>query len=275
MAVLDAESAIIRYNDSEMKTVKYLIGENKIPFYGYIHENMEDVGGLYSKRPAVIVCPGGGYIRLSIREEDPAVFPLFSHGYNVFVLKYSVGDEILHSFPEEEAALAISTLKRGAEKLDIEADHIAILGFSAGGHVAASIACHWKKYGEEARPDAAVLCYPVITMGEHGHQGSTDTLTHGDERLKSYYSLETQTDEDTAPCFIWHTFPDQAVDVWNSLSFASALHRSGVETELHIYSEGPHGASLGYRETGEEVKAVQSWMDLLFGWLDRRWGFLK
>ena len=275
MAVLDAESAIIRYNDSEMKTVKYLIGENKIPFYGYIHENMEDVGGLYSKRPAVIVCPGGGYTRLSIREEDPAVFPLFSHGYNVFVLKYSVGDEILHSFPEEEAALAISTLKRDAEKLDIEADHIAILGFSAGGHVAASVACHWKKFGASSKPDAAVLCYPVITMGEYGHQGSTDSLTGGDKALIDYYSLETQTDKDTSPCFIWHTFPDQSVPVMNALSFATALHKSGVETELHIYSRGIHGLSLGYRETGKEEKGVQSWMELSLSWLDRLWNFSR
>ena len=258
-----------------MRRVDYHIGNNNAEFYGYIHEDISKEGGEYKLRPAVIVCPGGGYIRLSIREEDPVVFPLFAHGYNVFVLKYSVGDAIRTSWPEEEAAEAVSILRRDASSLDIDQSAIAIMGFSAGGHVAASIACHWKKYGTESRPDAAVLCYPVITMGEYGHKMSTESLTGGNEELVRYYSLETQTDCDTSPCFIWHTFPDQSVDVQNSLSFASALHRSGVETELHIYSAGIHGLSLGYRETGKEEKAVQSWMDLAISWLDRRWDFSR
>lgn len=258
-----------------MKTVRYLIGKNNAELYGYVHENMEAEGGCYRRRPAVIVCPGGGYIRLSIREEDPVVFPLFSHGYNVFVLKYSVGEAIRRSFPEEEAALAIARIREDAETLETDPDAIAIMGFSAGGHVAGSIACHWKKYGKLSRPDAAVLCYPVITMGEHGHQMSTDSLTAGDAELRHYYSLETQTDGDTSPCFIWHTFPDASVDVWNSIAFAAALHQSGVETELHVYSRGIHGLSLGYRETGKEEKGVQSWMDLAVFWLDRLWGFSR
>ncbi len=256
-----------------MRKVHYLIGENKSEFYGYIHEDMESVGGCYRLRPAVIVCPGGGYWRLSIREEDPVVFPLFASGYNVFVLKYSLAEAIGRAWPEEEAALAISTLRRDAEALDIDPERIAIMGFSAGGHVAASIACHWKRYGAASRPDAAVLCYPVITMGEHGHKDCTAWLTKGESQLISYYSLETQVDHDTAPCFIWHTFPDALVDVWNSLSFASALHENNVPAELHVYSDGSHGLSLGRRETGKEEKGVQSWMGLAIAWLDRRWGF--
>ncbi len=258
-----------------MRTVRYSIGANKAEFYGYIHEDMASVGGCYAKRPAVIVCPGGGYILLSIREEDPVVFPLFSHGYNVFVLKYSVGPAIRTAWPEAEAAEAIAILRRDAEELMIDTDSIAIMGFSAGGHVAASAACHWEKYGKESRPDAAVLCYPVITMGPHGHQGSTDNLTGGDQELISYYSLETQVTERTAPCFVWHTFPDASVPVYNSLAFASALHEKGVCCELHVYSEGIHGLSLGHRETGKEEKAVQSWMALAISWIDRRWGFVK
>ena len=263
------------YERGKMKRVDYQIGKNKVGFYGYIHEDISVEGGEYKLRPAMIVCPGGGYIKLSIREEDPVVFPLFAHGFNVFVLKYSVGDAIKTSWPEEEAAEAISILRRDASLLDIDPKAIGIMGFSAGGHVAASIACHWKKFGASSKPDAAVLCYPVITMGEYGHQGSTDSLTGGDKALIDYYSLETQTDKDTSPCFIWHTFPDQSVPVMNALSFATALHKSGVETELHIYSRGIHGLSLGYRETGKEEKGVQSWMDLSLSWLDRLWNFSR
>ena len=258
-----------------MKTVKYLIGANNVPFYGYIHEDGKALEGMYSERPAVIVCPGGGYIKLSPREEDPVVFPLFAHGYNVFVLKYSVGEAIRHSYPEAEAALAIKTLRENASELMTDPGKIAIMGFSAGGHVAASIACHWKRFGKESRPDAAVLCYPVITMGEKGHLVSTESLTGGDESLKSYYSLETQTDSDTSPCFIWHTFTDQSVDVYNSLAFAQALHEHNVPVDLHVYSQGIHGLSLGYNETGVEEKGVQSWMDLAIFWLDRMWSFSR
>ena len=258
-----------------MKVVNYLIGENRAELIGYIHEDMYAEGGCYKKRPCIIVCPGGGYIRLSIREEDPVVFPLFAHGYNVFIFRYSVGEAIRRSFPEEEAALAIATIREDADKLDIDSSRICIMGFSAGGHVAASIACHWKKYGEQSKPDAAVLCYPVISMSEHGHATSTASLTDGDEKLKSYYSLETQVDEDTAPCFVWHTFPDASVDVWNSLAFATSLHEHGVDVELHVYGSGSHGLSLGYNETGKEEKSVQSWMDLCLTWLDLRWGFSR
>ncbi len=258
-----------------MRTVRYLIGGERRELIGYIHEDLYTLGGCYKKRPSVIVCPGGGYSFLSKREEDPVVFPLFSHGFNVFVLHYSVGDEIHSSWPEEEAALAIAAIRRDSDSLDIESSKIAVMGFSAGAHVAASVSCHWKRYGDSSRPDAAVLCYPVITMGRYCHQGSRDMLTGGDERLIDYYSLENQVDEDTSPCFIWHTFSDDSVDVHNSLSFASALHEHGVDVELHIYDRGIHGLSLGYNETGKEEKAVQSWMDLCLSWLDRRWGFSR
>ena len=258
-----------------MRTAKYLIGENKTELYGYIHDEQAQLEGCYGKRPCIIVCPGGAYRLLSPREEDPVVFPLFSHGYNVFVLKYSLKEDIRKSRPEVEAAMAIRAIREDSEKLNTEPDKIAILGFSAGGHVAASIACHWKRYGELSRPNAAVLCYPVITMGENGHQESTENLTGGDERLISYYSMETQVDEDTAPCFIWHTIPDASVPFRPSVDFALSLVEHGVECELHLYPRGKHGLSLGYGETGVREKCVQSWLDLAFTFLDNLWDFAR
>ncbi len=256
-----------------MRSARYRIGKRNAEFYGYIHDDMTPFGGSYRKRPAVIVFPGGGYTHLSIREEDPAVFPLFSHGYNVFVLKYSLGEAIRDSAPEMEAALAVKTLRSDSGMLDIDPDHIAVMGFSAGGHAAASISCHWKRYGADARPDAALLCYPVIDMGRCCHEGSRDALTGGDASLIEYYSLQNWVDDTTPPSFIWHTFTDEAVDPHNSLLYAEALHDHGVECELHIYSRGIHGLSAGYRETGKEEKGVQSWLPLALSWLDRLWGF--
>ena len=224
-----------------MRSARYRIGKRNAEFYGYIHDDMTPFGGSYRKRPAVIVFPGGGYTHLSIREEDPAVFPLFSHGYNVFVLKYSLGEAIRDSAPEMEAALAVKTLRSDSGMLDID--------------------------------PAALLCYPVIDMGRCCHEGSRDALTGGDASLIEYYSLQNWVDDTTPPSFIWHTFTDEAVDPHNSLLYAEALHDHGVECELHIYSRGIHGLSAGYRETGKEEKGVQSWLPLALSWLDRLWGF--
>lgn len=258
-----------------MRSVRYLIGSNKAELIGYIHEDMSAVGGMYRTRPALIICPGGAYARLSIREEDPIAFPVFAHGYNVFILRYSVGDAIRSSAPEAEAAAAIEAIRHDSDKLLTDPDSIAILGFSAGGHVAASIACHWKRYGRASRPDAAVLCYPVISTGAFGHAESTGNITGGDSGLMEYYSLEKQVDDDTVPCFIWHTLTDASVDIRNAMMFASALIEHGVECELHVYPHGAHGLSLGYRETGEEEKCIQGWSDLMLSYLDGRWGFAR
>ena len=258
-----------------MRTAKYLIGDNKVELYGYIHEDQAKLEGCYGKRPCIIVCPGGAYKLLAPREEDPVVFPLFSHGYNVFVLKYSIGEQIKASWPEAEAAMAIRAIREDSGKLNTDPDSIFIMGFSAGGHVAASIACHWKRYGELSKPNAAVLCYPVLTMGKNGHAESTMYLTGGDERLKAYYSLETQVDDDTSPCFIWHTITDASVPYRPSVEFSLALEEHGVECELHLYARGRHGLSTGYGETGVRERCVQSWMDLCFTFLDTLCDFEK
>lgn len=256
-----------------MKRVEYLIGRNGRSLIGYIHEDYSAICETYSRRPAVLVFPGGGYNHLSPREEDPAMFPFFAAGYQVFVLRYSVGDDILSSSPESEAAEAIAVMRRDADRLNIESDKIAVMGFSAGGHLAASIAAHHQLYGEESRVDAAILSYPVITMGRYTHQGSRDMLTHGDESLIDYYSIESQIRKEMPPCFIWHTAADEAVPVENSLMMASALRDGGVPFELHIFSEGRHGLSAGHNETGPAEKGVQDWIALAISWLSRLFRF--
>lgn len=258
-----------------MKRAEYGIGKAEARLLCFMHEDLTGCCESYKRHPAVIIFPGGGYRFLSPREEEPIAAPLFAEGYNVFILRYSVGSDIALSEPEEEAAEAVSIIKRDSDELGVDKDRIAVLGFSAGAHAAASLACHWKRYGEESRPDTAVLCYPVITMGKYCHEGSRDRITMGDEKRLEYFSLENQVDKDTVPCFIWHTEDDQSVPIQNSLLFLEALIEHGVKAEYHMYDHGKHGLSTGYRMTGPEEKGVQSWVGLLVSYLNRRWNFLK
>lgn len=250
----------------EIKTFR--VGKANAYLKAYIHERLPESCSFNKDRPAIVICPGGGYVRLSDRESDPVALPLFAAGYQIFILYYSIKDDIRSSKPEEEAADAIKLIRSKCSELDVDSSKIAIMGFSAGAHVAASLLCHFKHYGENSRPDLGILCYPVITTGEGCHKGSVKWITDNcDKALMAYYSLETQVDEATPPCFIWHTVEDQSVPVSNSVKFVEALLSKNISVEYHMYRAGKHGLSTAKREVGTELKEVQSWMDLLKSWL--------
>lgn len=241
----------------------------------YIHEDLSDVCDTYTKRPAIIICPGGAYANLSRREKDPVALPFFSAGYQVFVLSYSIGTEnIKKSEPEKELAECVKYLKANADAMNIIPDKIAVLGFSAGGHLAASLCCHWMEYGEESRPDCGVLCYPVITMGKYCNEPSRDNLCYGLKAREDYFSLENAVSKETVPCFVWHTYEDEAVPIENALMFTSSLARNKVPFEFHVFEKGRHGLSLSHRETGPIEKGVQPWFELCLNWLNARWDFI-
>jgi acetyl esterase/lipase len=236
------------------------------------------------KRGAVLICPGGGYGFTSEREAEPIALRFNAAGFHAFVLYYSVAPR-QHPQPLLDVSRAICLIREHAEEWGIEADHIAVCGFSAGGHVAASLGVHWDKpilqnmAGEQAglnRPNALILSYPVITGGEHAHRGSFDNLlgSEPEEELLAEMSLEQQVSEKTPPAFIWHTFDDSTVPVENSLLFAQAMRRHGIPFEMHIYPEGPHGLSLATKLTSVDDQRqidphVATWMDLCIEWLTR------
>lgn len=209
-----------------------------------------------SSKPSgcVIVCPGGGYggKAMDYEGEDIALL-LNSHGINAFVLDYRVAPDI-HPSPVNDAFRAIEKAKDLALSLGYIEDKIAILGFSAGGHLAASAGTMWTN--GKSRPDAVVLCYPVISMGKYTHVGSRTNLL-GDtanSALISDMSCENRVDRQTPPTFIWHTANDEAVPVENALLMANALASKAVPFELHIYPNGPHGLGLATNDT-----VVSSW----------------
>jgi acetyl esterase/lipase len=223
---------------------------------------------------AVIVCPGGGYGGLSmVNEGDQIAKWLNSLGVSAFVLKYRLGPKYHHPVELGDAQRAIRTVRSKAAEYRLSPDRIGIMGFSAGGHLASTAGTHFDAGDAAAgdpierlssRPDFLVLCYPVISFGEFGHQGSKRNLLgeSPDPKLVESLSNETQVTARTPPTFLFHTTTDAAVPVENSVMFYAALRKAGVPAELHIYERGPHG--VGLAQTDE---ALSSWPARLADWL--------
>ena len=219
----------------------------------YIHEDKK-------VRPCMLVVPGGGYRYVSSTEADPVARTFYAAGYNVFVLAYTVNylDEPLKLQPLMDIARAVRIIRYHAEKCSVDPDKMAVCGFSAGAHLCASLCVHYSdisdpdpKYAPiSARPDAAVLGYPVITSGEYAHKDSFTALLGADagEKELEYMSLEKHVTDDMPPCFLWQTASDESVPVENSYLFAMACRKAGVPFAHHVFSEGIHGMSVA---TGE------------------------
>lgn len=233
----------------------------------YVLSNYEAID-INRRRAMVIICPGGAYRHCSPREAEAVAIRFNSMGYNAMVINYTINGQSdpdgIWPKPQLQVALAIRYVREHAKELNTDPNKIALMGFSAGGHLAASIGVHWKTFGGEiARPNALVLCYPVITSGEKAHRGSIDNLIGEHASLLETVSLEKHVDKDTPPTFIWTTKTDNAVPYENSVMFKDALDKSGVENEFVLYETGVHGLSLGTKEvmdaTRPEHKEVQSW----------------
>ena len=230
------------------------------------------------KRKALLVIPGGGYAAVcSHREGEPIAMAFMPYGYNAFVLHYTVGRK--KPFPCQliEAARAIKHIKDNAEKYGVDPDELFVVGFSAGGHLAASTGVLWKNdeiykavdmpYGYN-KPKGIMTIYPVVSPKFKNHITSfrnlwcTDTPT--EEQLYAA-AIEEHVDGDSAPAFIMHTANDQLVDVRNSIVLADAYAKAQIPFELHIYPDGPHGIALASAITSEgkpklENAAVAEWV---------------
>jgi acetyl esterase/lipase len=237
-------------------------------------------------RPAVLVLPGSGYQQCSPREAEALALRFNAASYHAFVLWYSCAPR-RHPVPLLDCERALSVIRENAAGWDLDGKRIAVMGFSAGGHLALSAATFRKRDfaaargidPEKTRPDALMLCYPVISAGEYAHRGSFDKLLgeNPDPALRDLLSLEHQVDGNLPPVFLWHTYTDASVPVENSFLLASALRRAGVPLEMHIFPEGKHGLSLAVPETGDgdpgniNPHAAQ-WFGLCLNWLNLLFG---
>ena len=222
----------------------------------YLHEDEEI-------RPAMIVAPGGGYAVVVSTEGEIVAKKFQSFGYNAFVLTYTTNPltmEPLMDQPLRDISRAVRYVRAHAEELHIDPNRVVICGFSAAGHLCASLCVHYQDVAEDPlypgisnRPDAAILSYPVITGGEKAHRGSFDCLIRRNPspELLQYWSLETQVTPETTPCFLWQTATDELVPVENSYLFAEALKENSVPFAHHVFSEGHHGLSLADEDWAE------------------------
>ncbi|MBR5314231.1 MAG: alpha/beta hydrolase [Clostridia bacterium] len=263
--------------------------------YAYIPNDGGDVVKFMPKRPSMLILPGGGYRYTSDREADPIAMFYLSKGYNCFILRYSCAPS---HFPVQlaEAGKALLTIKENAEEWLVDLDKIFVCGFSAGGHLAASLGVFWDKpfladilgtTNDMLKFKALVLGYPVITYkpvlettDENRTCGGTiRTFINllGEEKYAipseaEYHCLDTQVSENTPPCFIWSTFEDATVPVECSLLFALALRKHDIPVELHIYEHGRHGQSTGTTVCCNSNQRLANWMEMSYAWLEEEHG---
>ncbi|GAB3709747.1 hypothetical protein GCM10027592_46150 [Spirosoma flavus] len=223
---------------------------------------------------AVMICPGGGYSILAASHEGSDVAAWFnSMGVTAFVLKYRLPNPAIMTNQQEvplmDAMQGMTLISQNAGKYGIDPAKIGVMGFSAGGHLAATLATHYHmgpKASEQARPNFAILMYPVITFGEKAHTGSRDkllgTLNTSPEMIK-YYSNELQVTKQTPPTFLVHAENDKGVPVENSINFYLACLKNEVPAEMHLYPEGGHGFGLRTAKFG----SLNNWPESCKAWL--------
>lgn len=227
----------------------------------------------------ILVTPGGSYQRVVLDKEGTALAPDFTaQGYTLFVMTYRMpgdGHQEGANAPLADVQRAMRTLRSQAVRWQISPDKIGVLGFSSGGHVAASLGTRYleKAYPPldeideiSARPDFMALVYPVISMDEDfGHPGSRRALVGDvpDPAKRAHYSLEKRVDRQVPPTFLLHAVDDPAVKVENSLALFNALHAQQVPVEMHLFEQGRHG--FGIRDA--EGLPVAVWPRLMMNWI--------
>lgn len=257
-----------------MKTVSFQALEGHVT--GYIQEDYDTLQA-HKVRPALIICPGGAYLWCSPREEDPPAFAFLAMGYQAFILEYSGGEKAADFRPLRELAETVRIVRENAEAWHIDPGKVAVMGFSAGGHLAASLGAFWNdpSVGLPAGvgPDALVLCYPVISTKEFAHEESAQWVSGGDPAMREKMNLQERVTADFPPTFLWHGGEDDCVPQENSLMLATALKKHGVPFELHIFGTGGHGISTCTQEVETPDSECRAWLPLCQTWLNKRFSY--
>jgi acetyl esterase/lipase len=225
---------------------------------------------------AMIIFPGGSYTHLSTTREGSDVAKLLvQHQIAAFVLRYRHGPRYQYPIPMEDARRAIRLVRSKAAQFAIDAHRLGVIGFSAGGHLAATVATQFDDGDpnnadpverQSSRPDFAALLYPVITLSDEPfvHKQSRQSLLGGRTELYAGLSADQRVTPDTPPIFLAHASTDKVVPVQNSVMFFMACKKNGVPAELHIFENGNHGFGLGLPPANP---ALAVWPQLMLTWM--------
>ena len=234
-----------------------------------------------TKKPLVLVCPGGAYSYCSDREAEPIAAKYLAAGFHAAVLRYNCAPAV---FPTSllELAWCVKTIRQNADKWHVLSNAVFVCGFSAGGHLAASLGTLWNEPFLKAalgpgnwKPDGQILSYAVLSLGEHTHAGSRDYLlgASNTEATCKRLSLENRVSGETVPTFLWHTVEDESVPVENSMLYATALQKHHIPFEMHLFEKGGHGLSTCEDITSDLGKEVvpdnQAWVDMSIRFIRR------
>lgn len=270
------------YEKLRIKDISRKLKNSEAIISAYIPENSEEIN-INKKRETIIICPGGGYEFTSDREAEPIALKFVAQGFNAVVIRYSIAP-VRYPTALLELAETVRYVREKEKEWNVDTEKVIVCGFSAGGHLAGSLGVLWnneiiEKYldikNEEVKPNAMILCYPVISSGEFAHKGSFDSLLGEKEAeiSRENLSLEKLVSIETPKTFLWHTFDDGTVPVQNSLLFSNALASNKVQFELHIYPSGVHGLGLCEEITAmngrsEHINShIASWFNLECQWI--------
>lgn len=230
-------------------------------------------------RPAVVILPGGAYSYCSAREAEPVANQFKAAGCNTFTLFYSVEEKAKDKNPLKDVAQTIDHIRSHAQEYGIDPEKVAVIGFSAGGHLAAWIASKYDDpvlEGLDCRPNAAIPCYPLVRSHPECFQLLLGLNEYPTEEQAQHLYTDNMVHQNTPPMFIWHTFTDGCVPLTDPLALANALYKNNVPFEMHVFPHGPHGISVCTEETTPNGcpeyndPYIGRWVDMAIKWLNKQ-----